>query len=160
KIKYVILNDESDPTVATKNARRFVTEYNADLLIGGTLVPACTAVSIVAAETKTPQISMSPIELPPDRFPWVFITAQDSATMATPLFTDMRKRGVKSVAYIGYNDAFGEPWIAALKDFAKSAGIEIVADERFARTDASVTGQALKILGAKADAVLIGAAGP
>lgn len=160
KIRYIILNEESDPTLSTKNARKFVTEDNVDLLIGGTLTPSNIAVSIVAAETKTPQIALSPIDVSQDRFPWVFITAQDSATVAKPLFNDMKRRGIKTVAYMGFNDAFGEPWIKALEDFSKKENIQIVASERFARTDTSLTGQSLKIVVAKPDAVLVGAAGP
>lgn len=160
KIRYIILNEESDPTLSTKNARKFVTEDNVDLLIGGTLTPSNIAVSIVAAETRTPQIALSPIDVSQDRFPWVFITAQDSATVAKPLFNDMKRRRIKTVAYMGFNDAFGEPWIKALEDFSKKEDLQIVASERFARTDTSLTGQSLKIVAAKPDAVLVGAAGP
>ena len=45
------------------------------------------------------------------------------------------------------------------KEVAALKGIQIVANERYNRTDTSVTGQALKIFAAKPDAVLVAASG-
>jgi branched-chain amino acid transport system substrate-binding protein len=66
---------------------------------------------------------------------------------------------VKTVAYIGFSDAYGEGWWNEFSKLADVRKIEVVANERFNRTDTSVTGQILKILAAKPDAVLIGGAG-
>lgn len=160
KVRYVVLNDESDPTLATKNARKFITEEKADVIIGGTVTPLAIAVSVVAAESKVPLIAPSPFDVPSDRLPWVFMTAQETTSMAKPLFEHMKKRNIKTIAFIGVNDAFGESWLKATEADAMSAGIKVVAVERFARTDTSVAGQALKIVAAQPDAVLVGSAGP
>jgi branched-chain amino acid transport system substrate-binding protein len=71
----------------------------------------------------------------------------------------MADTGVKTAAYIGFNDALGEAFLAEVSKFAELKKIRMVAVERFSRTDTSVTGQVLKILGAKPDAVVVGGSG-
>ncbi|RZI95660.1 MAG: branched-chain amino acid ABC transporter substrate-binding protein, partial [Rubrivivax sp.] len=71
----------------------------------------------------------------------------------------MKKQNVKTVGFLGYTDAYGELW---LKDFTAEAeknGIKVVATERFARADTSVTAQALKLVAANPDAMLVVASG-
>jgi branched-chain amino acid transport system substrate-binding protein len=71
----------------------------------------------------------------------------------------MVKNGVKTVGFIGFNDPYGENWYNVFNAQAQKAGIKLVANERYTRSDASVTGQVAKIMAAKPDAVLVGAAG-
>jgi branched-chain amino acid transport system substrate-binding protein len=71
----------------------------------------------------------------------------------------MSDNGVKTLAYIGFNDAYGEGWAGEIAKFTDLRKIKLVASERFNRTDTSVTGQILKILATNPDAVLIGASG-
>lgn len=159
-ISWIVLNEESDPTLSTRNARRFVTQDGVDVLVGGTLTPSAIAMSFVAAETGTPYLAPAPFLPGPDAFSWTFVTAQDSTLMAQPLFELMRDLDLASVAFLGFNDAFGDPWEAALEAFAAEEEMDLVAVEHFARTDASIAGQALKIVSAQPDAVLVGASGP
>ena len=72
---------------------------------------------------------------------------------------DMKARGVKTVGFIGFADSWGELLLKALTKTTEAAGIKIVATERYARPDTSVTGQALKLIAAKPDAVFVGASG-
>jgi branched-chain amino acid transport system substrate-binding protein len=90
---------------------------------------------------------------------WVFKTPQSDGLMADAIAVSMKASGVKSVGYIGFNDAYGESWLVEFKNSAKTAGLQIVAEEKYNRNDASVTGQVLKLVAAKPDAVLIGASG-
>jgi branched-chain amino acid transport system substrate-binding protein len=53
----------------------------------------------------------------------------------------------------------GEAFYAEVAKQAQAHGIGVVANERFNTRDTSVTGQVLKIIAAKPDAVVIGAAG-
>ena len=62
KVSYIVLDDATDPTAASKNARKLVTEDKVDVIIGSTTTPTSTAVLEVAAETKTPQIALAPFE--------------------------------------------------------------------------------------------------
>jgi branched-chain amino acid transport system substrate-binding protein len=117
----------------------------------------------VAAESETPMISMAAsariVEPMDDKKKWVFKTPQNDAQMSTAIVEHMTNHGVKTVAYIGFSDAYGEGWWNEFSKIAEARKIKLVGNERFNRTDTSVTGQVLKILAAKPDAVLIGGAG-
>jgi branched-chain amino acid transport system substrate-binding protein len=158
-IRYVVLDDASDTTTAVRNARKLTTEDKADIILGSTITPASLAVAEVAAETKTPQISLAPVVVPADKFAWVFSVPQAVPVMVDAIVDDMKAKGVKTVGYIGFNDSWGEIVYKGLTGAAERAGIRIVANERFARNDTSATAQALKIMSESPDAVLVGGSG-
>jgi len=158
-VKYVVLDDGSDSTAAAKNARKLVSENQVDLLIGSTTVPTSAAVAQIAKENHTAQIALAPYAPASGEQAWIFTIAQTNALMAEALIEHMQENGVKTLAYIGYNDVWGEDWHKVLSELAPAAGIKLVRDERFNRTDSSVSGQALKVMSSKPDAVLIGATG-
>ena len=159
KLKVVVLDDATDPTNGVKNAKRFVTEDKADIIMGSVATPVAIPMAGVAAEANTPHLSFSPAVLPPGQDGWTFRMPQSNAVMGHAVAEHMKKQGVKSVGFLGYTDAYGESW---LKDFtveAEKVGIKVVATERFARSDTSVTAQALKLVAANPDAMLIVASG-
>ncbi len=159
KIKLIILDDATDPTNGTKIAKRFVTDDKVDIIIGSVATPVAIPIADVAAESQTVQLSLSPIPLPPGKDGWSFRMPQSNTVMAHAMLTLMKKQGVKTVGFLGYTDAYGESW---LKDFtaeAAKSGIKVIATERFARSDTSVTGQVLKLVAANPDAMLIVASG-
>jgi branched-chain amino acid transport system substrate-binding protein len=159
KVKLVILDDASDATQSSKNARRLITEDKVDVIVGSTATPPSVALAEVAAELKTPQISTSPVNLPEGKGTWTFRVAQSTQLMAAGVVDHMKKQGVKTYAYLGYSDAYGESWFKDFSAAANKAGMQQVATERFNRADTSVTAQALKVVSAKPDAILIGASG-
>jgi branched-chain amino acid transport system substrate-binding protein len=159
KVKLIMLDDASDATQSNKNGRRFVTEDKVDVIVGSTATPPSIALSEVAAEGRTVQISTSPVDLPEGKGAWTFRVAQSTALMANAVVDHMKKNGVKTYAYLGYSDAYGESWLKAMTNAAAKAGLKSVAVERFARADTSVTAQALKLVSAKPDAILLGASG-
>lgn len=158
-LKIIVLDDASDPTVGVKNARRFVTEDKVDLIIGSAATPVALAMADVAAQAKTVQFAVSPIVTAPGKDEWSFRLAQSNAVMSLPVVAHMKKLGVKTVGFLGYSDTYGESWLKEFTAAAEKSGIKVVASERFARTDTSATAQALKIVAANPDAVLIAASG-
>jgi branched-chain amino acid transport system substrate-binding protein len=162
-VEYIVLDDGSDTTTAVKNSRKLISEDKVDVLIGSTVTPNSLAMIDVAVESETPMISMaasSAIVEPVDaRRRWVFKTPQNDSHMATAITGHMADAGIKSVAFIGFNDAYGEGWYKEFAKLAELRKIKIIANERYARTDTSVTGQTLKIMGANPDAVLIAGSG-
>ena len=156
-VQYIVLDDASDPTQAAKNARRFVESEKVDAIIGTSNTPGSLAVAEVANESKTPQIALAPFT--PKQIQWVFPLPQSIAVMSTALFEHMKQSGIKSLGFIGFSDAYGEAWIQDAQKTAAQFGVSIVATERFARTDQSVTAQTLKLMQAKPDAVLIAGSG-
>jgi len=163
KVNYIVLDDASDTTAAVANARRLVTENKVDVILGSTTTPNSLAMIDVASENQTPMISMaasSRIVEPVDaKRRWVFKTPQNDIMMSLAIATHMAQQGVKTVGFIGFSDAYGEGWYQEFTKVAGSKGLAIVANERYARTDTAVTGQVLKLVAAKPDAVLIAASG-
>lgn len=159
KIRYILMDDASDPTQGTKVARRFVTEDKVDIILGSSSVAPSIAISEVADESQTVQLAFSPIELKPGRGAWTYRLAQPVKLMADAVAARAQANGVKSVAFIGFADAYGETWLKEFTSAASAKGIRILATERYARSDTSVTAQVLKMMAAKPDAMLIAGAG-
>ena len=158
-LKLIVLDDGGDPTAATTNARRFVTESKADLIVGSSIVPTSIAISAVANEVGVPHFSLSPMPFTPAREKWSVDMPQPVEIVGKVMYDHMKANGVKTVGYIGYSDSYGDLWFNDLKTQTGAMGIKLAADERFARPDTSITGQALKLIAANPDAILIGAAG-
>ncbi|MFB9953442.1 ABC transporter substrate-binding protein [Rhizobium puerariae] len=159
KLKVIVLDDAGDPSVATTNARRFVNDDKADVIVGSALTPASIAVASVAAETSTPHLAASPVPPNISKGKWTFILPQDAGLIARNLFAKMKADGVKTVGYIGFSDSYGDLWVNQFKALGEQYGVKIVAEERYARPDTSVSGQVLKLVAARPDAMFVGASG-
>jgi len=163
KVRYVVLDDATDPTTAVKNARKLTSESAVDVIVGSNSTPASLAMIDVAADSGTPLISLAAgkaIVAPMDaKRRWIFKAPQNDELMAVAVVEHMVSKGVKRAAFIGFSDAYGEGWWTEFSRAATAAGIQIVASERYARPDTSVGGQILKIIAASPDAVLVGASG-
>lgn len=158
-LRLVVLDDASDTTAAVKNTRRFVTEQQVDLLLGSSGVPAVLAMAPVAAEAKTVQLAFAPAPRPGGPGDWTFPLPQPVSLMSDAVAQRMARDKVHKVAFLGWNEGYGEMWLQAFGASAKKAGLEIVATERFAPPDTAITAQALKVIAARPDAVLIVGAG-
>ena len=162
KIEWIVLDDATDTTQAVKNSRKLASDDKVDVLIGTSVTPGSLAMVDVAAEAKVPMISVAAsakiVEPVDDKRRWVFKTPQNDALMAGALADAMSKSKVKTLGFIGFADAYGDGWLDVMQKAAKAKGIEIVSIEKYSRTDTSVTGQVLKLIGAKPDAILINAA--
>lgn len=160
KIKLIQLDDGSDPSSATRNARKLVEENKVDLLIGTSTAASTSAMVPIANELKVPMIAISPISVAAndagDR--WAIVMPQPPTLMVKVVVDRMKRDGVKQFAYIGFSDAWGDLVYNGAQKPAEADGLKILTNERYARTDTSVTGQVLKMMAAKPDAVLLGGA--
>ena len=159
KLNVILMDDASDPTQGVTNAKRFVSQDKVDVIMGSVATPVAAAIAQVATESQTTQIAWSPVALPPGKDHWVFRLPQSNAVMGYAVLEHMKKQGIKSVGFLGYSDAYGETWLTDFKPMAEKAGIKFGPVERFARADTSVTGQALKLMSANPDAILVVASG-
>ncbi|CAM4345717.1 ABC transporter substrate-binding protein [Bordetella muralis] len=163
KIEWIVLDDATDTTQAVKNSRKLVSDDKVDVLVGTSVTPGSLAMVDVAAEAKVPMISVAAsakiVEPVDDKRRWVFKTPQNDALMASALADALVKSKVKTLGFIGFADAYGDGWLAVMREAVKGKGIEITAVEKYGRTDTSVTGQVLKLVSAKPDAILIAGAG-
>jgi branched-chain amino acid transport system substrate-binding protein len=159
KLRLIVLDDASDTGAAVKNTRRFLAENRVDLLLGSSGVPAVLAMAPVAAEGRTVQLAFAPAPRPGGKDDWTFPLPQPVSLMSDAVAQRMARDKVRRVAFLGWNEGYGEMWLQAFGASAKKAGIEIVATERFAPPDTAITAQALKVIIARPDAVLIVGAG-
>ena len=163
KVNYIVLDDASDTTSAVKNIRKLISEDKVDVVLGSTTSPNSLAMIDVAAESETPMISMAAssriVEPVDDKKRWVFKTPQNDAQMSTAIIEHMTNAGVKTVAFIGFADAYGEGWYQQFSAVAEARKLQLVGNERFNRTDTSVTGQVLKLISTRPDAILIAGSG-
>ena len=162
-IEYIVLDDGSTPTGAVLNGRKLTSEEKVDVIVGPNTTPAAIAMLDVLAETQTPMLALAAsasIVLPMDakRY-WAFKLPQNDSLMATAVTKHMADNGVKTLGFIGFTDAYGESWLTEVNRLLDIRGIRLVAVERYNRTDTSVTGQVLKLIAAKPDAILIAGAG-
>ena len=163
KVDYIVLDDASDTTTAVKNMRKLISEDNVDVIIGSSVTPNSLAMVDVAAETETPMVSLAAsariIEPMDAKRQWVFKTPQNDSLMASAIADHMVTNKIASVGFIGFNDAYGQSWASEFTKYAAEKKLKIVAQESYARTDTSVTGQILKLMAANPDAVLVAASG-
>jgi len=162
-VRYIVLDDQSDTTHAVMNIRRFVSDDRVDIVLGSTTTPNSLAMIDVAAESGTPMISWAAsstiVEPVDDKKRWVYKTPQNDQQMATAIIEHMTNNNVKSVAFIGFADAYGEGWWNQFNAIAQVRGLNVVSSQRFNRTDTSVTGQVLQMMAQRPDAVLIAGSG-
>jgi branched-chain amino acid transport system substrate-binding protein len=163
KINYIVLDDASDTTAAVNNARKLIAENKVDVILGSTITPNSLAMIDVAAESQTPMISMAAsariVEPMDAKKRWIFKTPQNDIMMSLAIAEHMAANGVKTVGFVGFSDAYGEGWFQEFTKAADLKKLKIVANERYARTDTSVTGQTLKLMSAKPDAILVAGSG-
>src|SRR5580658_2804529 len=129
-LKVIVLDDGGDPTNATTNARRFVTESKADIIMGSSTTPPTVAVSNVANEAATPHIGLAPFPITPERAKWSVDMPQPVPIMGKLLYAHMKAHNIKTVGYIGYSDSYGDLWFNDLKNQTAPMGITVVDDER------------------------------
>lgn len=162
-VEYISLDDASDPTQTVTAFKKLISEEKVDAFIGPTGSPNAMGIIQFVAESGTPMLApvgTAAVVLPMTaQKKWVFKTTQNDDIIAKALVGHMVKAGVKTAGFIGFNDAYGENWLKVFTELAKIHDIKIVATERYQRSDSSVTGQALKVLSAKPDAVLIAGTG-
>jgi branched-chain amino acid transport system substrate-binding protein len=162
-VKFITYDDGSDPTKAVNSVRKLITEDHVHVVICCTTTPTSMAILETVTQAKVPNISLalgqSVIEPVKDRF-WIFKTPSTDQLQVAGLVNDMVKRGIKKVGFLGLEDSFGEGGWIALQGVAKAKGVEIVASERFSRTDTNFTPQALKVRQSDPGAVYIHAIPP
>lgn len=162
-VEYVLLDDASDTSTSVKHGQKHITEDRVDVILGPSLTPNSLALLDMVTENGVPLISLAGsaliVEPMDEKRHWVFKTPQSDRQMASVVIEHLKKTGVKSIAFIGFADAYGEGWIKVMTALVQEAGIEVTASERYQRTDSSVTGQVLKIVSGRPDAVFIAASG-
>lgn len=162
-IRVVVLDDATDSTAAVRAARKLVDEERADILFGPSVTPTSLAVLEVAGQAEIPMLSLagssSIVEPQEGARRWAFKPAPADRLMTAPVVEHMARSGAKTYAGIAFSTAFGDGQMSAIDANGERAGLRNVLTARYNPTDTSLTPQVLRVLGAKPDAVFIGASG-
>ena len=158
KIHIIQLDDGSDPSAATRNARKLIEENKVDILIGTSSAPSTIAMTAVATELKVPMIAISPVTIDPAQSGerWAIAVPQPPPLMIKAVTDRMARDGTKTIGFIGFSDAWGDLVFKGAKAAQDQGQLTITTDQRYTRTDTSVTGQILKVLATKPEGVLDG----
>ena len=157
KVEFLIRDDGGDPNAAVNITQKMISEDHIDAMIGPSLTASAFAVQPILANAHIPMVVTSPIPVDAQKNPWTFATVQPPVPLMITADVDhMKAHGVKTVGYVGYSDGFGDQVYAALVQGAAKAGIEVVANERYARTDTSVEAQVLRVMSKHPDVVMLG----
>ena len=128
-VEYISLEDGGDTTRAVQNIKKLVQESNIDGLIGPSTTPNALAILGVIAEAKVPMMAtvgtsavVEPID---DKKRWVFKTTQNDDLIAAALLKYMTKNNVKTIAFIGFSDPYGENWLKVFSALAEKSRIKV-----------------------------------
>jgi branched-chain amino acid transport system substrate-binding protein len=156
-INLIKLDDGSDPTAATQDARKLVQQDHVDFMLGTSSAVGTNAMLAVANEQKVPFAAISPVNLPvPSGQPWGIAMPQTPALMVKVIAGRMKREGIRTAGYIGFSDSWGDLVYNGAKAAEQDGGPAVTANERYARTDTTVTAQALKVIATRPDAMLDG----
>ncbi|MFA5664509.1 ABC transporter substrate-binding protein [Castellaniella sp.] len=163
KVRFINYDDGSDPAKSVNTVRKLIQEDGAHLVICCTTTPASLAVNPVVDEARTPNLSLASAASvidPAAEHPFTFKAPLTDRLMIAYTIDYMLDKGYKNVAFMGLDDSYGEGGWVEFKNIAADKGLNIVADERFARGDTNFTPQALKVSREKPDAVYFHAIPP
>jgi len=163
RIQYVVTDGESDPTKAVIAAKRLIEEDRVVAVVCCTTSPGSLAIIQTVQSARVPNISLAAaasIIEPVEQRRWVFKTPQTDRLMLDVITDHMRQRGVRSIAFLGFDDAFGQGGLNELDRIAPQKGIEIVARESFARNATDASAQVTRAMGRNPQAFLIWAIPP
>ena len=160
-VRWIVLDDASDTTAAVRAARKLIDEEHVDAIIGPSTSPNSLALLDVAGSSGTPFVSLagssSAIDPPEGNRRWAFKLIPSERVATVQIVDRLVKDGAKRLADIGFANALGDGYIAALSAQAKERGIESVLDVRYNPGDTSVTPQVLRLIAAKPDAIFVAA---
>ena len=158
-VRWVVLDDGSDPAAAVRAVRKLIEEERVDAIIGPSNAPASIAVLDAAAGTPFLSLAGSDavIQPPEGSRRWAFKLFPGERLATGQMAAHMKRTGAGSLAMIGFATALGDGYFAAMRADAAAQGIPIVHEARYSPGDASTAPQVLRLLQAKPGAVFVAA---
>ena len=163
ELQVKILDSASTPQKDVLNVRKLINQDNAVGIICCTTSPESMAILDTIERYQVPNISIAAsaeIVQPVSERYWVFKTPPLDSTMVSAEVKDMVDRGITTVGFIGFSDAYGKSGLTEFKEAIEGTDIEIVDVEQFSREDTNVNSQAAKLVDVNPDAILIWAIPP
>jgi hypothetical protein len=153
KLELIVYDTEGDATKANLAVKKLMTQDKVCAVIGPSLSGTSMAVVPLAAQYKTPLISVAASykitwdDKANKPRQWVFKTPQTDTMAVEAIYTHLKKRGINKIAIMSVTSGFGKSGHGELVRLAPQYGIKIVADESYGPKDTDMTAQLTKIKG-------------
>lgn len=162
-VEWIIEDSASDPTQAVTTVKRLIQQEDVHAVVCCTISPNSMAILEVVQPAEVPNISLAAaasIVEPAEEREWVFKTPQNDALMVDLISDHMLDQGIGSVAFLGFDDSYGESGLVEFEEIAGQKGIEVTGTQTYAREDTDVTAQLTQLQRGDPDAYLIWAIPP
>jgi len=163
KVALVNVNSESDNTKTVSGAKRLLEQDQVVAIIGPMSSGSVFAVADTVERAKIPMIANGAsrgIVQPPENRKFMFLAPLTDVVVQSVMFKDMQAKGIKRIAILNSDVAFGTSGRDSLEKAAGQYGITIVAKETFGNADTDMTPQLTKIRATDAEATVLWATGP
>ncbi|NDZ16899.1 ABC transporter substrate-binding protein [Variovorax sp. WS11] len=163
KVQFVNVNSESDNTKTVSAAKRLIEQEKVVAIVGPMSSGSSFAVVDTIEKARVPMISNGAsrgIVLPPEQKKFTFLAPLTDVVVQTAMLKDMQAKGIKKIAILNSDVAFGTSGRDSLEKLAGDFGVQIVAKETFGNADTDISPQLTKIRGSDAQATVAWATGP
>ncbi len=158
KLRLKVEDNRSDPTSSLRNIGAFADDPEVVAIVAG----ACSECVIGAAKTvddrRVPTIALAPageVSNPVTERRYLFQLAPNATDSATALAAELDRAGIRNIALLSTDDAYGRGGAAVLAARLAGTGIDVAGAERVKTTDTDVS-QAVRALAAdKPDAMVV-----
>src|SRR5690606_4816929 len=131
-VEIVFLDTASDTAQAVTNVSRLIQEEDVHVVICCTISANSLAIIDTVQEAGVPNISLAAaaniIEPVEERY-WVFKTPQTDRLMIGGIVQDMQRSGLRTLAYLAIDDAYGEGGLTELNAAIAGTDIEVRSEE-------------------------------
>lgn len=160
-VRWIVLDDASDTTAAVRAARKLIDEEHVDAILGPSNTANSIALLDIVSSAGVPMISLSgssAVNEPPEGTRrWAFKLIPSERVATVQIVDHMLRTGKTTLGHIGFANALGDGYIAALEAQANERQIKSLLQVRYNPGDTSVTPQVLRLTQARPDAVFVAA---
>ena len=163
KVEFVNINSESDNTKSVSGTKRLIEQDKVVAIIGPMSSGSAFAVVDTIEKAKVPMIANGAtrgIVLPPEQKTYSFLAPLTDVVVQTAMLKDMQAKGIKKIAILSSDVAFGTSGRDALEKAAADYGVQVVSKETFGNADTDMSPQLTKIRASDAQAAVVWATGP
>jgi len=162
-LRLIIYDNESDGTKALTTVKKLVEEDKVLAIVGGGSTPTTMPLIPYVTEAQVPLVSVgasNAIVEPAAERQWVFKTPNDDRDQAAAILDFLRSKGVRRIALLTVNTAYGDSGKVEFETLAPVMGFEIGAAEKFGATDKDVKAQLTTIKAKQPEATIVWAIPP
>ncbi|GAB3816323.1 hypothetical protein GCM10027605_65170 [Micromonospora zhanjiangensis] len=162
-VRLELRDNQSDPTLAARQAGELAGDEGIQALVGGTLPETALALEGVARKRKIPFLSLAPgaaVTGSPDDEGYVFKLTPDDADVARRLAEAVAAQKLRRVAVLAAQGSHGDAGAEALPTALKAAGVRLDRTGRLPATGSDFRAAVRRVATGRPDAVLVWATAP